>query len=89
MLPFGDEQRLRKRPIVTLIILLANLTIFIYYRFLSPQLHEIIKQYGLNPQRFFNLFTSDFLLFLNMEIITLFTSIFLHADIMHILTVGD
>ena len=79
MLPIGDENPSYSRPIVNYALIAVNVAVFIY-EFLLPEnaFEDLIQAYGFVPSRFSSGLTLA-------AIITVFTSMFLHADILHIL----
>ncbi len=71
MFPIRDTERSYSRPVVTIVIILINVLVFLYEYFGPLDSQQFIRQYGLIPDRF------------NIE--NVFTSMFLHGGIMHIL----
>lgn len=77
MLPLKDDIRLRTRPVVTYIILGINIIVFLYEVSLGTNLVQFIRLFGATPYNIFfrgGLFTY----------MTLLTSMFIHANLMHI-----
>jgi membrane associated rhomboid family serine protease len=78
MLPLRDNIQSNSRPIITYIILGLNISVFIYEISLGTHLDAFIKQFGAVPYNIFNpVGLSSYL--------TLFTSMFMHANLMHII----
>ena len=74
MFPLKDELRHRRFPVWTLIIILINIGVFAY-QFFSPEgFGEFIVKWGFIPSRFFVL----------LDWPTVFSSMFMHANLMHI-----
>jgi len=72
MFPIRDTERSYSRPVVTILIILLNVLAFLYEYSLDPGQRELfIHSYGLVPDEF------------RMQ--NVFTSMFLHAGLMHIL----
>lgn len=78
MLPLRDNIRSNSRPIVTYIILGINILVFIYEISLGTHLDMFVKQFGAVPYNIFNPVGLA-------SYTTLFTSMFMHANLMHII----
>ncbi|OQX87616.1 MAG: rhomboid family intramembrane serine protease [Candidatus Omnitrophica bacterium 4484_70.2] len=78
MIPLRDNIPHRRTPIVTFIILLANILVFFYEISLGRDLKFFIYNYGFVPSRVF------FSVGVENKIFPLFTSIFLHAGFWHL-----
>lgn len=78
MIPLKDDLRSASRPIVTYIILGLNIIVFLYELSLGQHLNNFIRQFGAIP---FDIFHPAGLL----SYTTLFSSMFIHANLMHIL----
>jgi len=77
MIPLRDLNPARRVPIVTLLVIGVNVLVFLYQSSLSPgALERFIVQFGMTPADV----TGD----LEPYVYTLFTSMFLHGDILHI-----
>jgi|YNPNPStandDraft_1061719.scaffolds.fasta_scaffold00954_12 membrane associated rhomboid family serine protease len=75
MFPIRDELRHRRFPVWTVIIILINTAVF-SYQFLSPEGFEgFVIKWGFIPIRFFAIFDWP----------TVFSSMFMHANLMHII----
>jgi membrane associated rhomboid family serine protease len=78
MLPLRDNIQAISRPIITYIILGLNILVFIYEISLGTHLDVFINQFGAVP---YNIFSQGGL----ASYMTLFTSMFMHANLMHII----
>jgi membrane associated rhomboid family serine protease len=67
--PYRDDNPHTHLPAVTLSLIVANTFIFLVFAF-SPDYENIVELFGFTPARF--------------NLLTLFTSIFLHGSIMHL-----
>lgn len=77
MLPYADDPRVRSRrfPIVTILIILANILVFIHeLRLTEPQVNQFVEKWGFTPAQFWS----------GHHLITLVTAIFLHGGLLHI-----
>ena len=78
MLPLKDNLKLQTRPIVVYAILTANVLVYIYEISLGSALNDFVRQFGVVPYSIFHPTGIE-------NYITLFTSMFIHADnLMHI-----
>jgi membrane associated rhomboid family serine protease len=77
MLPLKDDIASRTRPIITYAILVVNIIVFLYELALGAQLHNFVVQYGATP--FYIFHPTGF-----SSYATLFSSMFIHANLMHI-----
>lgn len=77
MIPLRDDIKSRRRPFVLYAILGINIAVFLYELSLGPGLNNFITQYGAVPYFIFHPqgISSYF---------TIFTSMFMHAGILHI-----
>jgi len=73
MFPLKDENPTRTKPILTLILIALNVSIFIYSYF-SGSFDQIIDSYGMKPEEVLS----------GRQLHTLFTSMFLHGGFLHI-----
>ncbi len=78
MLPIGDENPHYSTPIVTYALIAMNVVVFLY-EFMLPEgaFEELILKYGFVPSSV----SSNLAI---PAVLTIFTSMFLHADITHI-----
>lgn len=75
MFPLYDINRPRNRPFIVYVLIVLNLLGFVFTYFISDPA-QVISAYGFVPGRFFANPAGD--------AITVFTSMFLHGSIMHI-----
>ncbi len=79
MIPLKDDVRSVRVPIINYIFIILNVLVFIYEVMLGNRLGDFIRYYGFIPQNvFYNFFNTH-------TILTLFTSMFIHANLLHIL----
>jgi len=78
MIPLRDNIPHRRKPIVTVLILIVNIVVFLYEISLGQRLEEFIYLYGFIPHSLF--LPISFL----SKIKPLFTSMFLHASWAHL-----
>lgn len=80
MFPLKDTARSRSLPLVTWLIIGANVGVFLFEASLGPrQLDRFIRAYGLVPLRFVQDFGPD-------QIATIFSSMFLHGGWFHVIS---
>jgi pentatricopeptide repeat protein len=70
IIPIGDDNPREKFPIVTYGLIGINTIVYIYFGWIHGNYQDIINRFGFIPGQF--------------NILTLFTSMFLHADIFHL-----
>jgi membrane associated rhomboid family serine protease len=73
MFPIKDENPTRRKPILTVALIIVNIAIF-FATYLSGQFEQIIDSYGLVPKD----------MFAGQRLYTIFTSMFLHGGFLHI-----
>jgi len=78
MLPLKDSIRALTRPVVTYTILVINILVFFYELSLGPYLNDFVRQFGAIPFYIFHPVGFS-------SYATLFSSMFIHANFMHIL----
>jgi membrane associated rhomboid family serine protease len=78
MIPLRDENPTKAFPFVTIFLIAINAAVFLYELSLGGQLESFVRQFGVIPYDIIH--ASDFRVYL-----TLFSSLFLHADLFHIL----
>jgi membrane associated rhomboid family serine protease len=84
MLPLRDENPRRTLPFVTVLIILANIAVFLYELSLGPRGgQELVAAYGMIPARFDLLLTSHDVT-LGQAFTPLLTSLFLHGGLLHL-----
>lgn len=69
ILPIGDINPRERTPIVNYAVIIANITVFILFNF-RPDYEELVLSYGLIPAR--------------RDVLTFFTSMFLHGGLIHL-----
>ncbi len=77
MLPYADDPRVRSRrfPIVNILIILANIAVFLHELTLNDtQINQFVGKYGFTPNQFWH----------GHQPYTVVTAIFLHAGLLHI-----
>jgi len=80
MIPLKDNIPHRRLPVITTFLLLVNILVFIYQHLLRYEILErLIYIYGFVPQR---IFMPD--ISFRTKIISLFTSMFMHANFLHL-----
>ena len=85
MIPLRDTLPSRHIPWVTRMLLVANIVMFGVELRQSPQLEAFLYRYGVVPSDFLVQAPSDFLNWPHL-FLTLFTSQFLHAGLLHLVT---
>jgi len=78
MIPLRDVNRARSVPIVNYTLIVLNSLVFIYELLLGPDVEAFFYEFGFVPRRFFEAFGWG-------EVLTLFTSMFLHGGWVHFL----
>ena len=85
MIPLKDTTPRRSFPVITLLLILANVVVFAHQIMLPPHAQEaFIKTYAFTP-RILQLALQGHRYTLQQALIPLFTSMFLHGGFMHIL----
>ena len=85
MIPLKDTTPRRSFPIITLLLIAANVVVFIHQIMLPPHAQELfIKTYAFTPRNL-QLALQGHRYMLQESLIPLFTSMFLHGGFMHIL----
>lgn len=83
MIPLKDENPKKHLPFINLIFIAANIVVFYYQPSLQNQTIEFFNYFGVIPEKLFGVLTAlnkgDF-----MVIGSLFSSLFVHADFMHL-----
>lgn len=79
MIPLRDANPTRRLPVVTLLLILANVVVFVYELQVQSrgQLQQFLQQWALIPALLWN---GD-----SAELVTLFTAMFLHGGWMHLI----
>lgn len=78
MIPLKDEIKSYSKPIITYIILSINIIVYLYEFVLGNNKESFIYQFGTIPYDLFNPAGID-------SYLTVFTSMFVHANFMHLL----
>jgi len=68
--PVRDEYRVKRFPVIVLLIVLANLAVYLAFNFRTDVYESVVKQYGFVPAR--------------PSLLTLLTSQFLHGGLLHL-----
>ncbi|HWF40109.1 MAG TPA: rhomboid family intramembrane serine protease [Candidatus Acidoferrales bacterium] len=85
MIPLKDTTPRRSFPIVTVLLIVANVVVFIHQIMLPPHAQDLfIKTYAFTPRNL-QLALQGHRYTLQQGLIPLFTSVFLHGGFMHIL----
>ncbi len=77
MIPLRDENPTRNFPFITIFLIFINSFAFIYELFSRGVLEKIIRKFSVIPYDFINSFNLA-------QFISLFSSIFLHGDLLHL-----
>jgi len=77
MFPLSDNAKTSKFPIITWLLILANVTAFVY-ELLSPNSNRVITQYALTPS---HVHLNNYI-----TLLPFVTAIFLHGGFLHILS---
>src|SRR5436190_19251390 len=83
MIPLRDDNPAQRAPIVTRAIIVLNVLVFVYELSLSDGTHELLRDWGVVPGRLFAALTGE--TSLPVELLTLITSLFLHAGGLHLI----
>ena len=80
MIPLRDLNPTRRRPIITITIIILNVLVFLFELVLSSEAQNaLVYQFGVIPLNVVNNFGPA-------TALTFLTSIFMHAGVMHILS---
>jgi membrane associated rhomboid family serine protease len=78
MIPIRDEIPTRETPVVTYLLIAANIIVYLAMASVSPEAQEaIVSRYAMIPAHFADGVAAA-------EILTIFTSMFMHAGLAHI-----
>ena len=84
MIPFRDNISSRHYPIVTLLIIFVNITVFLYqFSLTSETLQHFLFKYGVVPAKL-QLIGQDPVLVITGFSISILTSMFLHGGLLHL-----
>lgn len=87
MIPLRDETHSRRFPVLTIVFILLNASIFVFQAFLSSEgFDTYVRTYGLVPSTLLG--TASNLDPLKSSIVwpTVFTSMFMHGSVMHLVS---
>ena len=82
MIPLKDRNPTRRFPFVTILLIAANILIFLYELSLGPRLEGFMARYSVIPVSIVQALTSG--LSNPRALITLFTSLFIHGGWLHV-----
>ncbi|NUU98577.1 peptidase S54 [Marinitoga sp. 1154] len=86
MFPLRDINPSSKKPIVTISIIIINIIIFLFELILPSNIREaFIQYYGFIPKELTNAIVYRSISYIGLNIISIFTSMFLHGSFMHII----
>ena len=77
MFPLYDINRSRRRPVVVVWLVLINLVVFVWQFFVSPDVDQVVYNYGFRPVDFWSNPAAEWP--------ALFTSMFMHGGLLHLL----
>ena len=83
MIPLRDDNPAQRVPVVTRIVILANVLVFMVELSTGEMRGEFLREWGLVPGRLFASFTGD--TSLPVELLTMVTSLFLHGGWLHLI----
>lgn len=84
MIPLRDTIPSRRFPLITVLIIIANVTIFLFQMSLGKSANDFVLIFGMIPKRFFYL-SDQGLMHIFDRIYPFVTSIFLHGSFMHLI----
>ncbi|MCX7000258.1 MAG: rhomboid family intramembrane serine protease [Candidatus Sumerlaeota bacterium] len=86
MIPIKDTIKSRHAPVMTVIIIIANVLVFIYQLNLPPNaLNRFLYVWGVVPARFFRPGWAEYMGYPHRTPLPLFTSMFLHGGWFHLI----
>ena len=85
LIPFKTENRLRIFPVITIALITANVLVFLYQNFAGEGFDVIVSRMSIVPMEFINFETVNHPGRLPFYL-TLITAMFLHADILHLVS---
>jgi len=85
MIPIKDNIPTRIKPIITISLIFVNISIYLYQLFALglAERQNLYKYYGLIPKEFYLSFYTNYEL-IPYNLMTIFTSMFLHGGFMHL-----
>ena len=85
MIPFKDDVPTRRRPVITITLIVVNCLVFIFQLLLPPESHHTLLQaFGVVPARMTKI-SHYFVGELNNPLVSVFTAMFLHGGWLHLL----
>ncbi|MFN7145274.1 MAG: rhomboid family intramembrane serine protease [Myxococcota bacterium] len=81
MFPIRDSIRARRRPVATVLLILLNIVGFVLEMGAGPEIEAFVTRFAVVPDRLVAAARAGAWL---PEVATVFTSMFLHADILHL-----
>lgn len=82
-IPLRDENPTERFPLITLILISANVLTFFYQAIMARGLEMAVVNYGAIPYNIIHFWSSD-LVFRFPPLLTIFTSMFLHGSVFHL-----
>jgi membrane associated rhomboid family serine protease len=83
MIPLRDDNPAQRTPVVTRLLITANVLVFVYELSLGDAMPELLRNWGLVPGRLFAAVSGE--TSLPLEVATIFTSLFLHGGWLHLI----
>ena len=74
MFPLKDDIPAKRFPVVNVVLIGINVVVFVFEMGMGPHTEQVIMQYGFVPARFSSMYYT-----------TVFTSLFLHGSLFHLL----
>ncbi len=84
MIPLKDENPTRSRPVVTVALILVNAVVYLWQASVGPEGHYGVLRWGLTPIELRGVFAYAHGGFNAQPLLTLFSSMFLHAHLLHL-----
>jgi membrane associated rhomboid family serine protease len=82
MIPLRDKNPTQRFPLVTILLIVINISVFVYELTLGPNLEIFIAQYGIIPFQISNVLHESTINLL--VLLTLISSLFLHGGWLHL-----
>ena len=83
MIPLRDDNPAQRAPVVTRLLIVANVVVFVFELSMGDALPEFLRDWGVVPGRLFAALTGE--TSLPLELSTVFTSLFLHGGWLHLI----
>lgn len=80
MIPFKDDNPTHTAPLMTVVLIVINITVFILQIFSERSGQEIVFAYGAVPENILHLHSTQPI----PALMTLFTSMFMHGGVLHL-----